>query len=334
MSTSTVPTPATEAETLGTLPPGHRACPDCGVAVPAEARAALLVTTTPARPAAALAAGGQLLTEDVPFVRCDACAALRDLAEAAIEANPAIGRRLGQETAIHLLDAALIALTGLAGQEAPSMGALDRAAVGALQRHLAAVGAGARFVTLVAPVATVPRDACASAPWAHLAADSPLRADARAGVAALLAERRRAADGAVTVLPPPAPDPDQSGGCLFCGVGQVEQSATAPTDAWTALTVATPTAIGAPASAEPVNGWLCTICRAAVDDAHVVGQAAMLDSLSTQLAREGRTTLIARLQGRDLAVCSWAGWVLRERRRRRPVPGANARPWAHVDPEA
>lgn len=100
---------------------------------------------------------------------------------------------------------------------------------------------------------------------------------------------------------------------------------------WQPISVLTPSSIGAPSSAEPVRGWLCPRCAAVVEDMAVVGQSSMEKAFRSHLAEAGRTDDLRRITGGELSqIASWAGFVLLQRRRGRPVPRPNREPWGHL----
>jgi hypothetical protein len=312
------------------LPPDALACIDCGVPVTLDAVGAkpIVVTTTKALARTVV---------DVEVLRCGACQQVSDVATAAIERMPLLAAKMGTEGAAHRLSSALLALV-LLGRPVPD-DLSDRAAVMSLIRHLSIPGASARWVTRLAPVLTVSPTACGTAPWSHVSEE--LLSTARSAYAAMLAERVAAKAPPVVLAPPNAPDPDLARGCLYCGVGALAVAAdeaaraggteSARWIAWQPISILTPSSIGAPASAEPVRGWLCPRCAAVVEDMAVVGQSSMEKALRAHLAEVGRTDDLRRITGGELSqLASWAGFVLLQRRRGRPVPRPNREPWGHL----
>lgn len=319
-----------DSKPIITLPPDHLACIDCGLAVPLSqgAKPILVSTTTPTphRPA------------EVRFLRCRECQDLTDMAAEAIAQLPSLSARLGEHSAIHQLASSLLALTVL-GQELPTREQLaDRATVRALIHHLN-IGAAARWVGQYAPVLTRSTKACTEERWEYLEDD--LLANLRTAYAGLLAERVARVAPPLKLAPPAAPDADLARGCLYCGVAllavdgtevvRVGGQETARTMAWRPISVATPSCIGAPISPEPVKGWLCPRCALAIDEAGVVGQSSMEKALRQHLKDAKRSGDLASIAGSELdVITSWAGLVLRQRRRNRPTPPANAQPWGHL----
>lgn len=317
---------------MSELPEGNLACIDCGLPVPLiEGGAPILVSTT------AVKAPGVHRATEVRFLRCRECQVLTDTATEAIAGLPSIRTRLGEHSAIHQLASALLALTVL-GQDLPTREQLaDRTTVRSLIHHLN-MGAALRWVAQYAPLLMRSPKDCAEVRWDHITHEA--LASARAAYANMLAERVARTAPPVKLAPPTAPDADLARGCLYCGLAQMAVEAsqavlaggqeTARVMTWRPVSIATPSCIGAPISPEPVKGWLCPSCARAVDEAGVVGQGSMEKALRQHL-KEARSDELAVIAGSELdVITSWAGLVLRQRRRNRPIPPANKQPWGHL----
>lgn len=330
MTTKTlIETEAEHEHATAALPPESLACIDCGVAVALVPGLKPIVVPTTNAPTK-----GPAVVE-VKLLRCEGCQRIADSAAAAIGRMPGLAAKLGTEGAVHRLSSAMFALV-LLRQPVPDP---DAATAAALIRSLSTVGACARWITNLAPVVTVSPKACAREPWSHVSDE--LMDAARSAYAGMLAEKVAAKASPVVLAPPNAPDPELARGCLYCGVGALAVGAeeavrsggqeSARWIAWHPITISTPSAIGAPVSPDPVKGWLCPKCTQAIEDVAVVGQASMEKALRAYLAEAGRSDELRRITGGELSqIASWAGFVLLQRRRGRPVPKPNREPWGHL----
>ncbi|MFT4227735.1 hypothetical protein, partial [Micropruina sp.] len=242
----------------------------------------------------------------------------------------------------HLVRSALVALAVLGVQLDPAeLG--DPATLRALGRHLAAAGVAARWLAQYQPMPTPEArpGTCAARPWAHVR--DAERTTAREAHARYLAERVARVTAADLRLSVPSTPDAGLRGCLLCGIAAVIVPAAqvvamggadlARSAAWRKTIAATPSVLGAPASPEPIRGWLCPHCADAVDHTGAVGPAAMERALREHLRTAGREDELRRIEhGPDdelIGLTSWAGRVLRARRSGRLVR-PNAAPWDHV----
>lgn len=229
---------------------------------------------------------------------CPACAERHEQARKIVEKHPSIAARLGPDSAVHQVSAALDGLAAIG--QTPSAGLLadleeDASMTWHMLSTLRDAGVGARWLSRFAPYAD--QDAatgrCAVSPWAHVG--SEVRSSLRDGYGQMLAYRLARDEQDQCVTPP-----GRSAACLMCGIGAVSIPATrvvalgglreARERLWSERTVTTHT-LGGPSggSRRSVAGHLCHECETAVEYVGSIGQAAMSRSYAQHLRAAGRT---------------------------------------------
>lgn len=195
------------------LPENSRACLACGVAVPATSDGLVVVEASGRAggpPRAPRPDGRPIDVVRTELLRCPDCRDRLEAVHALLDAHPRVRLRLGDHTAEHQTECALLALAVL-GHDLPDPEHVPEAVLLALLRHLAVPGAAARWAARFAPVlaADARVGTCSPRPWAHVKLGQRLRL--RQAYAAVLRERFDANAPPVR-LGPPEPDPQRRAG--------------------------------------------------------------------------------------------------------------------------
>lgn len=233
----------------------------------------------------------------VEMATCPACAERHEQAHQIIGQHPGIAARLGPDTAVHQMSAALDGLAAIG--RSPSAGLLeDLESNEPMTWHMLSTlrdaGVGARWLSRFAPYAE--QDAAtgqaASAPWAHVSEET--RAALRDGYGRVLAYGLARDEEDQEVTPP-----RRSRFCLLCGIGSVTVPAArvvvlggmaeARERLWTERSVSTHTLGGPSSGSRQLTGHICHSCESAVNHVGAIGQAAMSRSYAEHLRSQGRT---------------------------------------------
>jgi len=323
------------------LPAGHLACLACGIAVPAS-RDGLVVAEAIARegqPPRAPRPGATTVLR-TEFLRCDACADRLEVVHRLLDAHPRIRLRLGDDTAEHQMECALLALAVLghaASEDTPEAVLLS------LLRHLTPPGAAARWLARFAPVvvAGAAPGTCSPYPWAHIR--HGLRQQLREGYAAVLRDRV-AANAPPVRLPPPEIEEDSgavpvSGGCLLCGVDAVALPASrvavlggreeAQREVWRRLTAASPASLGG-VGPDRITGHVCPACADALNWVGSIGPTAMKRALIEHLRAAGSEDEADRLrEGEIEGLVGWGALAYAAMRSGSVMKSSSSR-WGHL----
>lgn len=289
------------------LPEGSLACRSCGVAVrdPQPPRVETMLVYGQ-RAASALARGIPFLATEVSVTRCDDCAARRADADALLAAHPRIDRENGN-VGIDRLDAALAALDIRGFRRRHKYGSLAKTDgdLRVLISDFAPLGAAASWSVDFAGTGL-----CSSKRWAHVSGDLTKR----------VAETYREVVHRRSEVPAPfAPPKDGARGCFFCGVGTLVTTAGKASLAWGDLHYCQPGALGGRHQPEPIAGYLCPPCHAAVQLEGAPGVPAVERALLAHLGYTIRRGYVLRFPS------SARAWITTA------AASPNSVPWGHVN---
>lgn len=264
-----------------TLPVGHLACEECGVAVPVDVIAEMIEPKKARR---------------TPYTRCPDCRALHQRAVELAEEHPFLISRMGMP----VVDRIQWTLWALA-----VIGHKARAGdVAVMLTRLYLLGQKVGFRTSTERV----RRECSPYPWAHVGLSE--RAALRAAFGAALRDRLALRAEPVVIDCP-------STACLVCGIATITRSAievsrrgsigATQLATWRAVLV-DQTSLGGPPSPERVEGHVCPDCTVATDEVGAVGYRARGVALVAHVERTQGRDVAAWLHS-DLppAVPAWAG---------------------------